>query len=161
MRAAEERAATMLEEMANLLPGRWTTNWEAARELIVAALEAYHLARLRAGLGEPPVSEEQESMIRERAVQVRPLAKESTWRGTLARDLATLLAALDYYRDLAAAIALDSGAAEAYERGRREGLIEGKRRCVEVAQRILDAPPGDGGWPSVVVRAVECVSVKL
>lgn len=91
-----------------------------------ATLDAYHLDRLRAGLGDPPVSEKVEARIRD---------------DPMGADVEILLRLLDHYRDLAGALAHDSGAAEAYERGRREGVIEGKRRCVEAAK--LEYDPAD------------------
>ena len=114
---------------------------------IAAALEAYHLDCCRAALGESPVSGAKMEAIRELARLETPGLKDA-------------LKQADYYRDLSAALAIDTGCGDAYQRGMRAGIAKGKVRCVEAAVSTLYGPLGESGNPIDTARAVDTVSVE-
>ena len=98
-------------------------SYPPCEDCLAGAAREYHESQLRLGLGEPPVSEE-------RVEEIRSHWDES--RVAMPPSVTDLLALVDHYRLLVAALARDNpDAAEAYRAGYRAGIVEGKHRCVE------------------------------
>jgi hypothetical protein len=101
-------------------------NLRAIHAHLANALDAFLREHLLAGVGPPPVGEVQLEEIRKRQER---LAKDDADDDP--SDSIVLLALVDHLSRQAAFLMREEGHLDAYQRGYADGIVEGKRRCVE------------------------------